>query len=898
MWNFTLVSRVISIILLIAFPRFTVTLFAQEIPPYKNKNIPTQERVKDLLTRMTQEEKFFQLFMIPGEIKNGEENKYHQGLFGFQVSAGTSDATAAQQILQYNKKENALSLAKKINTIQRYFVEQTRLGIPIIAFDEALHGLVRDGATVFPQSIGLAATWNTNLMEKVSAAIAREAEIRGIRQVLSPVINIATDVRWGRTEETYGEDPFLSSVMGIAFIKSFEQRNIITTPKHFIANVGDGGRDSYPINISQRLLKEIHFPPFIAAIKKAGARSIMTSYNTVDGSPATGNKMLLTETLKQQWGFTGFVISDASAVGGANVLHYTASDYADAGKQAISNGLDVIFQTQHEHYKLFIPRFLNGGVAQQRIDDAVSRVLTAKFELGLFEQPYVNERSAADTSFKRAHQAIAKQAALESVVLLKNEKNILPLNRATKKIALIGIDAIEGRLGGYSGAGNEKVSILKGLQELVPNTIINFTSGVARNTSSFVTVPSLALSYLENNKRLNGLKADYFKTIDLSGNPVLTRTDQQVDFHWTLYSPDPQLPNDLYSVRWTGNLRSPQSGKYKIGLEGNDGFRLYINDQLLIDQWDKQSFHTRMVDIHLEKERDYAIRIEFKETNGNAHIKFIWNVGIEDKYEEEIKNAVKLANESDLAIVVAGIEEGEFRDRASLQLPGHQEALIQQVAATGKKTIVILVGGSAITMTNWLDKVGAVLQVWYPGEQGGHAIAAILFGDYNPGGKLPITFPLSEAQLPLVYNHTPTGRGDDYNNLTGLPLFPFGYGLSYTDFNFTDLQLEKPILKKGDSTWVSCTITNTGKIAGDEVVQLYIRDLLSSVSRPVMELKGFERVHLQPGEKKQVRFLLLPEHLEMFDINLEKKIEAGDFRIMIGASSRDLRLKTNLVVVE
>lgn len=898
MLNFTLVAKLFSIILLIASPIFSSLTFAQELPAYKNKNIPTQERVKDLLSRMTAEEKFFQLFMIPGEIKKGEEDKYRAGLFGFQVSAGSSNENAAQQLLQYNTKENALSLAKKINTIQRYFVEQTRLGIPIIAFDEALHGLVRDGATVFPQSIGLAATWNTHLMEKVATAIAKEAEIRGIRQVLSPVINIATDVRWGRTEETYGEDPFLSAAMGIAFIRSFEQRNIITTPKHFIANVGDGGRDSYPINISQRSLKEIHYPPFIAAIKKAGARSIMTSYNAVDGSPATANKMLLTETLKQQWGFKGFVISDASAVGGANVLHYTASDYADAGKQSISNGLDVIFQTQHEHHQLFIPPFLNGSIAQQRIDDAVTRVLTAKFELGLFDQPYINERSAADTSFKKVHLQIAKQAALESIVLLKNEKNVLPLIKNIKKIALIGSDATEARLGGYSGAGNEKVSILKGLQALVPNTIINFSPGVPRSTSTYTSVSSSALSFLEDGKRSNGLKAEYFANIHLAGKAVLTRKDPQLDFHWTLFSPDPSLPNDFYSVRWTGQIRSPKSGKYKIGLEGNDGFRLYINNQLMIDQWDKQSFHSKLVDMYFEKERDYAIRIEFKEANGNAHIKLIWNLGIEDKHQDEIKTAVKAASESDIAIIVAGIEEGEFRDRASLQLPGHQEKLIQEVAATGKRTVVVLVGGSAITMTNWLDQVDAVLQVWYPGEQGGHAIAAILFGDHNPGGKLPITFPLSEAQLPLVYNHAPTGRGDDYNNLTGLPLFPFGYGLSYTDFSYTDLQLEKSTLKKGDSTWVSCTITNTGKRAGDEVVQLYIRDLLSSVSRPVMELKGFQKVHLQAGEKKQVRFQLLPEHLEMFDVNLEKKIEAGDFRIMIGASSRDLRLKTNLTVTE
>lgn len=874
----------------------TIHAIAQPLPAYKNKTLPIAERVKDLISRMTPEEKFFQLFMIPGEIKKGEEEKYKYGLFGFQVSAGSSDVNAAQQLLQYNTKENALSLAKKINQLQRYFVEQTRLGIPIIPFDEALHGLVREGATVFPQSIGMAASWNTSLMEKVSGAIANEAAMRGIRQVLSPVINIASDVRWGRTEETYGEDPFLSAKMGTAFIKSFEQKNIITTPKHFIANVGDGGRDSYPIYFNERLLQEIHYPPFIDAIKKGGARSIMTSYNAVDGSPATAHKKLLTETLKKQWGFNGFVISDASAVGGANVLHYTAKDYADASKQSITNGLDVIFQTQIDHYKLFIPPFLDGSIPQQRIDDAVARVLTAKFELGLFEQPYVDEQLAADNSYKKTHQLLAKQAALESIVLLQNTKNALPLSKNIQSITLIGPDAIEARLGGYSGAGNEKVNILQGLQSLLPQTKIRYSAGIPRNTPSYTVVPETALSHTNSNQKINGLKGYYYSSIDLSGKPIVEKTDKTIDFHWTLYGPDQQLPNDFYSVKWIGSLRAPASGSFNIGLEGNDGFRLYLDGRLIIDQWEKQSFHTRIVPVQLQKDKDYAIRIEFKETSGNAHIKLIWDHDVKNNDDISIQQAVALTKESDAAIIVAGIEEGEFRDRASLQLPGSQEKLIKELAKTGKKIIVVLIGGSAVTMTNWIDDVAAVVEAWYPGEQGGHAIASVLMGDYNPSGKLPITFPLSEAQLPLVYNHAPTGRGDDYNNLSGLPLFPFGFGLSYTGFQYADLRIEKTNLKKDDSSAVSCTITNTGKRDGDEVVQLYIRDVLSSVSQPVMELKGFERIHLKAGESKKVVFKVLPEHLSLFDVDMNKIIEPGVFRLMIGSSSRDIKLKGNLVV--
>jgi len=893
-------SSLYSSILIICVFTLNTFLQAQSIVPYKNKMLPTHERVKDLLSRMTIEEKFFQLFMLPGTIEKGEEEKYRHGLFGFQVSAGVADEkNAAEQILQYNTQENALSLAKKINRIQRYFIEKTRLGIPMIPFDEALHGLVRDGATVFPQSIGLAASWNTKLMEKVADAIAKEASIRGIRQVLSPVINIATDVRWGRTEETYGEDPFLTSAMGVAFIKAFEKKNIITTPKHFIANVGDGGRDSYPIYLNERALMDIHFPPFIAAIHKAGARSIMTSYNSVDGSPATAHYNLLTETLKNKWGFKGFVISDASAVGGANVLHYTAKDYADAGKAAITNGLDVIFQTQHEHHRLFIPPFLNHQIAQARIDDAVSRVLAAKFELGLFDHPYIDEIKAADDTFKKEHQQIAKQAALESMVLLKNKEAVLPLAKTIQKIAVIGHDATEARLGGYSGNGSEKVSLLKGLQSLLPNADIQYTAGVPRIHKSVVVVPDSVLHHLnKEKKRQQGLQGSYFNNVTLSGQPILERTDRQIDFHWTLYGPDPILSNDFYSIRWTGTLTAPSTGQYKIGLEGNDGFRLYMNQTLVIDQWDKQSYHSLLNEVSLQKDSIYPITIEFKESNGNAHIRLVWDHGVPDDHDMQIQEAVDLAGKSDIVIIAAGIEEGEFRDRASLQLPGYQETLIQRVAETGKKIIVLLTGGSAITMNNWLDKVDAVLQTWYPGEQGGHAMAAVLFGDYNPSGKLPITFPITEAQLPLVYNHAPTGRGDDYVNLTGLSLFPFGYGLSYTQFSYSDLTMERKSMKKTDSIWVSCSVTNSGTKDGDEVVQLYIRDLLSSVVRPVMELKGFERIHIKAGETKQVRFLITPELLTLTDLSLQRIIEPGDFRIMIGSSSRDIRLKEVLRVTE
>ncbi len=890
--SLTLRSNIIRIALFFSLQIIVVnTITAQTIPLYKNSRAPINERVKDLLGRMTPTEKFWQLFMIPGDIKPGEGYKYKDGLFGFQVSAASAGTEGAQQMLQYNATETAVSLAKKVNKIQQFFMDSTRLGIPMLPFDEALHGLVRQGSTIFPQSIGLAATFNTSTMEAVAGAIAKESKIRGIRQILSPVINIATDVRWGRTEETYGEDPFLSSKMGVAYMKTLEDENIIATPKHFVANVGDGGRDSYPIDMNERYLSEIHYPPFKDAVQKAGARSIMTSYNSVNGSPATANDYLLNDLLKKQWGFNGFVISDAGAVGGANVLHYTAKDYPDAGRNAVNNGLDVLFQTAQEHYKLFIPPFLNGQINQERLDDAVSRVLRAKFELGLFETPYLDIKETEAANFEASHKKIAHQAALESIVLLKNNKGLLPIGSTTESIALIGLDATEARLGGYSGPGTKKVSIAEGMKKVYGAQKIITAEGPGRSIKTWTVIPSKYLWTTQNNQKTEGLLASYFNGIEFSNNPTVQRIDKNINFHWTISTPDNSIVPEFFCAKWTGNISAPQTGTFKIGLEGNDGYKLYINNELVIDKWEKQSFHTELVSYNFVAGTNYPIRVEFKEPNGNATIRLIWNLGIANTIEEKINEAVAAAKKSKVAVVVVGLEEGEFRDRASLQLPGAQEQLIQKVAATGTPTVVVIVGGSAVTMGNWIDQVNSIVDVWYPGEEGGYAVAEVLSGMYNPGGKLPITFPLSEAQLPLVYNHKPTGRGDDYENLTGLPLFPFGYGLSYTTFEYSKLTIEKPVAKVGEKINISFEIKNTGSRAGDEVAQIYLRDQVASVARPVQALKGFERIHLEPGASKIIRLTLLPEDFEMLNAKMQTVIEPGDFTIMVGSSSRDIRLK-------
>ncbi len=884
--------KVLLVIVLIAG---SMPFTAQKKLPYQDSVLPIEDRVDDLLGRMTLEEKFWQMFMIPGDLSDGKE-KYKQGIFGFQVAAKGQQANAAGQLLDYGPSGSALQVTQKINDIQRYFIEETRLGIPIIPFDEALHGLVRDGATAFPQAIALAATWDTTLVGEVARAITRETKSRGIRQILSPVLNIARDVRWGRTEETYGEDPFLVTQMAMAFISQFENAGVITTPKHFVANVGAGGRDSYPIHYNERLLEEIYFPAFKSVFTKAGARSVMTAYNSLDGTPCTSNECLLREKLKGEWGFNGFVISDAGATGGANVLHFTAKDYAESTEDAVEGGLDVIFQTAYNHYPLFWEAFEKGMVDLEDIDEAVRRVLRAKFELGLFENPYVEPREAAFWNGHEDHRELARKVAAKSMVLLQNHNRVLPIDQSVNKLALIGYDAKAGRLGGYSGPGNNIVSLFDGITQKLGKERVIYSKGVKLQAKEYETIATDYLLTTRNGKIVKGLKGEYFDNIKLEGEPTISRIDSKVQFGWTLFSPHEELPYDWYSVRWSGKLKAPKSGRYKIGVEGNDGYRLYLDGRLIIDNWKKQSFQTTLKEFAFEAGKEYDLKLEFFESSGNVKFNLVWDATVEQTWQQEIAAAVAAAQKSDVAVVTAGIHEGEFQDRALLGLPGHQEQLIKAVAATGKPTVVVLVGGSAITMSNWMNDVDGILLAWYPGENGGNALADVLFGEENPAGRLPVTFPVHEAQCPLYYNHKPTGRGDDYYNLTGQPLFPFGYGLSYTSFEYSELTFSRHTIDSDGTVRITCTVKNSGQVKGDEVVQLYIHDELASVARPVKELKGFQRISLKPGEKQEVAFMLGPGELSMLNKEMQSVVEPGEFRIMIGASSKDIRLRGILTV--
>lgn len=903
----------------------SAAIHAQARPPYKDPALPVDARVRDLLGRMTLQEKFWQLYMTPGD-RDDPSHDWSGGAFGLQIgvrdakptrhvpAAGDSAGRNPDRPTLWRTSTEAGAAAQahaaRVNAIQRFFVDSTRLGIPIIPFDEAVHGLMREGATVFPAAIALAATWDSAFVGEAAGVFAAESRTRGIRQVLSPVVNIANDVRWGRVEETFGEDPHLSSVMAQAVVRQFRNAGIITTPKHFVANVGDGGRDSYPIALDARTLEETHFPPFRAAIG-VGARSVMTSYNSVNGAPATQNRWLLTDVLRKQWGFSGFVISDAAATGGATVLHFTEPNTPTAAKHAWEAGLDVVFQSTWPQHRPYLQAVEQGLVAPEVIDSAVARVLRAKFELELFEDPYVDAEVAGRVAAAPVFLDRARIAAEKGAVLLRNERNTLPLAAQVRRVAVIGVDAAEARLGGYSATVADPVTVLDALRARLGAASVRYAPGPGRRIVTHVAVPASALARDSAGTLVGGLRGEYWDNPNFSGASRFTRADEAVDFRWTLNSPGRGIPFDWYSVRWTGKIRVPAGGVRRLGVEGNDGWQLWVNGRLVLDQSRKQSFGTRLATVSLAGGTTHDIRLEYRETTGNARVKLVWDAGVRDDSRARIDSAVRIARASQVAVVVAGIEEGEFQDRSTLALPGHQEALIEAVAATGTPTVVVLIGGSAITGGRWIDRVGAVLHAWYPGERGGAAIVRLLYGDANPAGRLPITFPMRDGQLPLTYNHLPTGRGDDYVDGTGMPLFPFGHGLSYTTFSYEALSISPDTLplvpprgpglravapRAPRAFTIRARVRNTGFRTGDEVVQLYVRDLVASVARPVMQLAGFQRITLEPGEARDVTFLLLLDQLAVVGGDAQRVVEPGQFRVMIGASSEDVRLRGTMSV--
>ena len=846
---------------------------------YLDRNLPVEKRIDDLLARMTVEEKVAQLQSTLKKIEWGV-TMTEKGLGGVGPVLRSSMAKEA---------------AEKANSIQNLAVEKTRLGIPVIIHDEALHGLIGNGATSFPQAIALASTWDTDLMSRVATAIVRETRSRGIRQVLSPVVNIARDARWGRVEETYGEDVFLSSRMAVAFCRPIEEAGVVTTPKHFVANFGDGGRDSYPSFLSERTLREVYFPPFEACIREAGSQSVMASYNALDGIPCSANRWLLTGVLRNEWGFKGFVVSDYGSVAGIKEKHAVGADTTEAAAMALRAGLDVELPDIFYYGTPLLIAVKDGRLPQAVLDGAVRNVLRAKFRLGLFEDPYVDPDLAGRTNDSPEHRALAREAARKAMVLLKNERRTLPLLPALRSIAVIGPVADSLPLGGYSGFGLDVVTPLAGIKARMPSSVnVRYAKGCDVGFTSLPAIPSLNLIPPDAKPGERGLRGEYFRNRDLSGPPALVRIDRQIQFEWAMGSPDPSFPPDQFSVRWTGKIVPTETETYRFGASTDDGLRLYLDGKLLIENWFDRGATLDAVTVRLESGRQYDLRMEYYENSGWAYASLGWEVvsGVDARIQE----AVDAARASDVAVVAVGIIEGEGYDRASLDLPGAQERLIKAVAATGVPTVVVLINGNAVTMKNWIDDVAAVLEAWYPGEEGGNAIADVLFGDAAPGGKLPITFPQSVGQVPLYYDTHPTGRGSDYSDMSGKPLFPFGFGLSYTTFSYGDLRMTAGSIWPDGRVEVSVAVRNSGDRRGDEVVQLYVHRVAGSVTRPVKELKGFKRITLDPGTSATVTFLLTGADLSSLDAGMKRTLEPGSVEVLVGSSSDDIRLRTMLEV--
>ena len=756
---------------LVIFPKTNVRSQRTEAD-YRNSRLPVEQRVADLLARMTLEEKVAQLTCL------WQTRPQAKPQTDFSIDRGDFSPDKASQVMKYGIGQIARQRERKgpregavfANAVQKWLIEHTRLGIPAILHDEILHGHMAQGSTSFPQPIALSTTWDPEFVSKVFTVAALETRVRGSHQVLGPNLDVAREPRWGRTEETYGEDPYLVSRMAVAVIKALQGPgpgidgdHIIATAKHFAAHgQPEGGTNIAPANYSERVLREVFLPSFKAAVTEAGIMSVMPSYNEIDGVPSHVNKWLLERVLRKEWGFKGYVVSDYYAIPQLMDLHHVAGDKAEAARLALEAGIDIELPDP-DCFRMLVQLVKEGRVSEAAVDKAVMRNLRAKFLLGLFENPYVDPDRAVEVTNSIEHRGLAAEAARRAITLLKNDNNLLPLDRGRlKSLAVIGPNADRVHLGGYSDNPGRGVSVLQGITEKVGNKIrVTFAEGC------------------------------------------------------------------------------------KITKEGGDW---WADTSHLSDESADARLIAQAVDV--AKAADVAVLV----LGGN-----------EDTNKE-------------------GWAENHLGDRDSLDLIGHQNDLVKAVLETGKPTIVVLINSGPLSINYIAEKVPAVLEGFYLGQETGIGIADVLFGDYNPSGKLTVSFPRSVGQLPIYYNRKPTARRG-YLYTSKQPLFPFGYGLSYTSFEYSNLKVSPAQIGSVGQTNVNVTVTNSGQRAGDEIVQLYIRDLVSSVTRPVMELKDFRRVSLAPGESKTVEFVITPDKLSFLNLNMESVVEPGWFDIMVGTSS-------------
>ncbi|WP_455169299.1 glycoside hydrolase family 3 N-terminal domain-containing protein [Aegicerativicinus sediminis] len=844
--------------------------------PYQNSDLSVEDRIKDLISRMSLEEKVRQMDMYKGEYFKTEET------FDSIKAAphvGNLGVGAIHDI--YPRSE------KMINELQRYVIENNRWGIPALIMAEMLHGYVDDGNTAFPMSIGLGATWDTDLLYDVGRVIGTEARAHGVHYGLGPVLGIGREPRWGRVAETLSEDTYLASELGLALVKGMQgdtlayDNTVISEPKHFaVHSYPQAGGNSSPVLVGERTARQDFLPVFQKAFVEGGALGTMCAYSELDGIPCASNPWLLTEVLRNEWGFKGIVISDLGAIKYIQTTHYAADSPKDAIKKAVSAGVDMQFYDFSNEFwqNTLIELVKEGDLSMSHVDRAVTGVLRLKFTLGLFENPYIKEGIIKERSHTNDNQQIALEAARKSITLLKNENDVLPLSKTLNRIAVIGPNADASRLGGYSVRNKKALTVKEGLERLVgKSTEIVYAEGVPL----IIKGQAVENEYLLTpDGTTPGLKGEYFNNRNLNGDPALIRTDSKLEFDWP-WSPGEGVQDDMFSIRWTGYFKPEKSFEGWLGLSSDDGIRMWIDDQLVIDNWTKGATNIITHPMKFESGKKYKLRIEMWEGGWGARAHLRWNLE-----KLDFTPAVNLAKSSDAAIVVLGESEElveENRDVATLDLHGAQEELIKAIKATGTPVICVLLNGRPLSI-NWINNnVPGIIEAWFPGELGGQAVAEVLFGDYNPAGRLPITFPKSVGQLPIYYNQKPSAI-HRYVSESQDPLFAFGFGLSYSSFEYSNLKLSTSEMGSSDTLTVNVDIKNTGDRDGEEVAQLYIQDVYASVSTPRKSLKGFQRVFIPKGQTKTVVFELNSNELSIWDKDMKFTVEPGDFKVMVGGN--------------
>lgn len=804
-----------------------------------------------------------------------------------------------------------MSIVEKIDLLRATSPENTRLGIDNYYHgNEALHGVVRPGYfTVFPQAIGLAAMWNPELHHCVATAISDEARARwneleqgalqpnlysDLLTFWSPTINMARDPRWGRTPETYGEDPYLTGVLGVAFVKGLQGNDprylkVVSTPKHFAVNNEEHNRFEANPQVSERQLREYYFPAFERSVKEGKAASIMTAYNAINGVPCTCNPWLIQDVLRKDWGFDGYVVSDC----GGPALLVEAHKYVKTPEEAAALSIKAGLDLECGDY-VFIEPLLNaynqGMVAEADIDSAAYHVLRFRMRLGLFDDPRNNPYNKISPSVVGSpeHQQIALDAARQSIVLLKNKGNMLPIDaNKVKSIAVVGINAANAEFGDYSGFPvNQPVSVLAGIKNKLGDKVKIVH---APWVSAMDGYELIAPSYFPG-----GLQAEYFGNAELEGSPKV-RTDEWINYEPANQAPDPFLPKAPISIRWTGKLQPTISGNYTFAFTVDDGCRLFIDDKLIIDSWYGNGVSTYSAQMKLMAGTQYNIRAEYYDGRDFAIARLAWSIPKADTKNrlDLFGQAGKAVRECDMAIAVLGVNksiEREGKDRDDIQLPEDQREFIREIYKANPNTVVVLVAGSSLAI-NWIDEyIPAIVNAWYPGEQGGTAVADVLFGDYNPAGRLPLTYYNSLNELPAFGDYDIT-KNRTYQYFKGKPLYPFGYGLSYTTFEYSHLEVDN----KGSDVLVSFDVQNTGKMDGDEVAQVYVSMPNLDIIMPMKQLKGFKRVHIKAGKTEKVVITVPKTELRYWDDGQKQfVVPTGEFVFMIGSSSTDIRMTDNV----